>query len=564
MKINSYAKNTMILFISMIITKVIGALFKIPLTNIIGGIGMGYYSGAYSLYMPVFAVTAAGIPTVIIKSVAQNIAASRYKNTEKVLRTALVIFGTIGLLGSALIVLLAVPFSEIVAGSPQCLWAILCISPSVFLCCISSVIKGYYEGLKNMTPTAVSQILEAVSRAAVGLTLSFLAVKYGMECYHSGMAVYGKTVSSEAQAMDTILPIAAACAVAAVTVSELCAVICLVIRKKLFRNELRLLKGDNGTQSFLSIAKELLKECFPVSLAAVAANLPSFIDLVTISRCLDFSVAQNSAYFASEFYSVISQQGGAVKLANFMYGSYCGIAGTVFGLIPAFTGMFGRSALPDIAAVWSIGQKELFKRKLSVVIKSNFIIGFPLYLGMAAMSPYILELLFPSRANEVAVSEASLFILCIGGVFLTLCSTFFSVFQVIGRSDLPVKLMLFSTAVKLIFNVFLIAIPQVNINGAAISTVISHAAAALGGYLALENVTGIDFHIVRKLMPPLVSGAICAFTAYLTANYVFSDYSVLFTTVSSVLCGAIVYIILLILSGTLHIKQLLNLQKNKK
>ena len=127
----------------MIITKVIGALFKIPLTNIIGGIGMGYYSGAYSLYMPVFAVTAAGIPTVIIKSVAQNIAASRYKNTEKVLRTALVIFGTIGLLGSALIVLLAVPFSEIVAGSPQCLWAILCISPSVFLCCISSVIKGY-------------------------------------------------------------------------------------------------------------------------------------------------------------------------------------------------------------------------------------------------------------------------------------------------------------------------------------------------------------------------------------------------------------------------------------
>ena len=78
----------------MVISKIVGAVFKIPLTNILGGIGMGYDSTAYSLYTPVFAMTAAAVPTVIIKAVADNIALRRFANAQKVLRTAVVIFGS--------------------------------------------------------------------------------------------------------------------------------------------------------------------------------------------------------------------------------------------------------------------------------------------------------------------------------------------------------------------------------------------------------------------------------------------------------------------------------------
>ena len=84
----------------MVISKIVGAVFKIPLTNILGGIGMGYYSTAYSLYTPVFAMTAAAVPTVIIKAVADNIALRRFANAQKVLRTAVVIFGATGLIGA--------------------------------------------------------------------------------------------------------------------------------------------------------------------------------------------------------------------------------------------------------------------------------------------------------------------------------------------------------------------------------------------------------------------------------------------------------------------------------
>ena len=99
----------------MVISKVVGALFKIPLTNILGGIGMGYYSTAYSIYSPVFAMTAAAIPTVIIKTVADNVASEKYANAQKVLKTALAVFGTIGGIGTSLIILFAKPFSDIAA-----------------------------------------------------------------------------------------------------------------------------------------------------------------------------------------------------------------------------------------------------------------------------------------------------------------------------------------------------------------------------------------------------------------------------------------------------------------
>ena len=91
----------------MVISKIVGAVFKIPLTNILGGIGMGYYSTAYSLYTPVFAMTAAAVPTVIIKAVADNIALRRFANAQKVLRTAVLIFGATGLIGTAAILALA-------------------------------------------------------------------------------------------------------------------------------------------------------------------------------------------------------------------------------------------------------------------------------------------------------------------------------------------------------------------------------------------------------------------------------------------------------------------------
>lgn len=548
----------------MVISKIVGAVFKIPLTNILGGIGMGYYSTAYSLYTPVFAMTAAAVPTVIIKAVADNIALRRFANAQKVLRTAVVIFGATGLIGTAAILALARPFSDTVAQSPQSVWGIIAIAPSVFLCCISSVYKGYYEGCCNMMPSAVSQVAESVCRAVTGLSVSHLIIEYGMKCYAGGEMVFGVIAGSESEAVDIIMPYAAAGAVLAVTVSELCALVCLLVRKKVCKRIIDTSAGDTSTDRVAVIAKRLIKSCIPVSAAAIVVNLSSFIDLITIPRCLNFALSSDPGYFAACFSDIIKAQGGAVRLANFMYGSYTGLSWTMFMLIPSFTAMFGRSALPQIAGAWTLGNRNEFERKVTVVLRSNFVIGFPLYLGLSAMSRQILEFLFSGRQQEVSVSATSLFILGLGGVFLTLSSTFISIFQVIGRSDLPVKLMLPGCAVKLIFNVFTISVPAININGAAVSTVIMYAAVALGGYFALENVTGIDFHIIRRMAVPLSAGVVCAVVSRIVYGFVRESVNAVTALFLPIASGGAVYIILLIIFNEINLKSLLNRQKRKK
>ena len=139
---NGLMKNTLILAVSMILTKIIGAVLKIPLTNILGGMGMGYFSTAYSLFSPVYAFLAAGLPTVITKQVAQATACKKYKTVRKIKGTALIISAVLGVAGSVFVFAAATPFAKYIANSYESRFAIITIAPSVFFCCVAAVYKG--------------------------------------------------------------------------------------------------------------------------------------------------------------------------------------------------------------------------------------------------------------------------------------------------------------------------------------------------------------------------------------------------------------------------------------
>ncbi|MCH5323692.1 MAG: polysaccharide biosynthesis protein [Eubacterium sp.] len=561
----SFAQNTVILFIAVLISKTVSALFKIPLTNILGGAGMGYYSAAYSLFNPIFAVTAAGIPTVIVKVTARFAGGGRYDDARRTLRVALRTFGLLGLIGTVVLIALAAPFSTFAAQSPESLYAVLAIAPSVFLCCVGSVFKGYYEGLSNMAPTAVSIIVESVSRAAIGLTSSFFIVNYASDCFNAGLPVFGNNVSSIEQAIAAALPFAAAAATLSATIGELCGAAVFALKWRFGKKTADTANKVKGKEkSGIEIAKSLIKDCVPIWIGSVVINLSSFIDLITITRCINYSIGSASEYYQSTFGRIISLHGGDVNFGNFMFGSYTGIAVTMVMLIPAFTGMLSKSALPDIAAAWSIGDFRNFKRKVTLVIRSNLLIGIPLYLGLAAISEPALGLLYASRPEEAAVSVLPMTVLSVGGVFMTLASSFFAIFQVIGRSDLPVRIMLFALGVKLVLNVFLIPIPEINITGAALSSSIAYAAAAFGGYFALENHCKMGFGLLSLTAVPLISGLSCAAAAFFSYNFFVQHFSQTLSLLFGVATGAILYVFLLIIQGGVDLKNLLNRQIFKK
>ena len=168
MKKQGFVKGSAILVGMVVVTKALGLLYKVPLANILGGTGMGYFSAAFSVFTPIFALAAAGIPSAMARLAAENAALGRYANLRRQKRVAMVIYTAAGLAGCGGIVLLA----QLGAGQPEVKWALMCLAPSVVFCCVMNTERGYHEGLGNMLPTAFSEIGETLLRLVLGLGLA--------------------------------------------------------------------------------------------------------------------------------------------------------------------------------------------------------------------------------------------------------------------------------------------------------------------------------------------------------------------------------------------------------
>ncbi len=542
-----FFKNTAILFISMAITKIVGALFKIPLANLLGGTGMGYFSSAYGLYSPIFAITAAGIPTVIMRITARCAASDNLCRAAAVRKCALFMFTVIGLFGSLCVLTFAKPFAENIAYSPQSFSCVVCIAPAVMLCCISSVYKGYREGLADVLPSSASAVSEAVSRAIFGLGLSYAVIFYAKKRFANGFDVFGISCATEEQAYTAALPYAAAGAVLAVSISELVGLITLLLIERKAKNRIPVPK--KCTYSRKEICISLLKEITPIAASALVMNCVSFVDLLTVTRTLSAAVAANPEYFTGTFGGIFDACGGIEGLPNFMYGSYTGIAMSLFMIIPSFAGMSTTAAAPEIAAAWEKKDYVLMSRKIFLQLRTGALIACPACLGALSLASPILNMLYKSRAAEVSVCINSFTVLCLGGIFMTASSALFGIFQSIGKAKIPLILMICSIMLKFVLNPILISIPSLNIAGAALSSIIGYIVMTIGGTIALKKNIPFEIGIFKAFFPPFMCACGCGAAAFITYKILESHINSTFCVISSTISGAFVYAILLILSG---------------
>ncbi|MCL1866309.1 MAG: polysaccharide biosynthesis C-terminal domain-containing protein [Oscillospiraceae bacterium] len=505
-------KNAAVLFAAMAVTKIVGAFLKIPLTNILGGLGMGYFSTAYSLFSPVYAVTAAALPTVVMRLTARHSASGNWRNVRRIRKAGLIAAFGLGLAGTAVIMIVAAPFSRNIAGSPNSLPSMLIIAPSLFFASISAIYRGYYEGLSNMFPTAISQIVEAVVKSTVGIVLAVMFMPRGIEY-------------------------AAAGAIAGITIAELFGLAFLILRSKgrdgISPEDLR---DSPLPQRKRVIIKTILTESAPITLAALAMNLNPFIDLLTVPNIIN-----------------------TLKLGhdgNFFYGSYTGIAVPVFAITTSITAMLGRSAFSEITSAWEKSDTERLSRTLRLLFKGTFVVGLPISLGLAAVSEPFLSLLYFSKPAEVAISTLPLTVLGLGGISLILSGTLFGIFLAVGRVDLQIKLMLLGSGLKAVFNVILIRIPDLNVTGAAVSTVICYTVTAIIGLFMLKRLVKANLGLTRFILQPLTHSLLCAATAYLCHEYAFCDRPPVLNLAMSVAAGGLVYLSLTAIAERRYLRKL--------
>lgn len=531
MKKQSFFLGSFILIIMVIVTKILGLIYKIPLTNLLGGVGYGYYSMAYSVFMPVFSVAVSGISTSMSKLVSENVAFERYKNVQKLRKTALLYFTASGVVFTLLSLILAYPLCRFVLKQPQAMWSVITISPCILIGCVLSVERGYYEGLQNMTPTAVTEIIESIFKIVAGLSLGLWASNNCDRFFVKG------------------LPFVSAMCVLGVSIANLISLLFLELFRK-FKNDgftKEMLNNDKFSESTYNILRKLLRISNPIALASGISTLGGFIDTVTINTCLRYAVKNNSEIFSEKFGLNIALS----DIPNFIYGSYTGLALTVFGLIPSLTSIFGKSILPIISEKWAMGRKAEVSKKINSLLMITSIIAFPCAMGIFTFSDEILRILFPSRVAEIIAVSESLKILCSGMVFLCISTPLFSIIQAISKPSVGVKIMLISSLVRLVLNVITVSIPEINILGASISTTASYLFVFILSLNELIKISDLKISYKNNFVIPFFASYFCISLAKFVYRLIILRINYQISFLISVFFAVILYIFLLVLLCTL-------------
>ena len=531
-KKQSVLNGAMMLMFAVVLVKLIGALFKIPLTDMLGATGRGYFSAAYEVYTPIFAISMAGLPVAVSRMVAENVALNRHREARMVFKVSQRIFTVVGIAGTLILLIAAYPYSYFVAGIKS-LPAVICVAPSIFFCCYMSAYRGYYEGLRNMTPTAISQVIEALGKLLIGLALAKLVISIGEGQYEAGMlasgnasaVVFGNTVVSDTEANSVILPWAAAGAVLGVTVGSIASNVFLIICYKI--------KGDGFTRTQLVnspksaasdvIAKEMIKIAVPMVISSLVLNITNLVDTVTIQSRL-------MAALETDFNAVLQMHGeafnNAVSLSrlnlndlkevrSYLWGSY-GMALDFKNLVPTITIQLGVSALPALAAAWATKDKKATKSTVETVVRIGMLIALPAGIGMAALAEPILTVIYGRGSSSDAISVVTPILVAYGLAtpVMAISTPTTNMLQAIGRTDIPVKSVVVGAICKIICNFILVGNPKINIYGAVIGTVLFYVVIVACNFVSLLRISKVKIHWGSVFVKPLICALLCGVTAF--------------------------------------------------
>lgn len=494
-KRRSMQYGTAVLLISAVIVKIIGALFKIPLSSAhcLGDEGFGFFSSAYDLFSPLYSLAMAGLPVATARTVSEHIAAGRYRDARLSYRLSRKFFFIAGIIGTAVFAALVIPFVRLTDATGKTAPALFAVAPAVLFSCILSAERGYYEGLNNMLPTAVSELTEALCKLILGLGAAFITVRL------TGSTVWG-----------------AAAAMAGITVGTLFAFLYTRIYAKLKGDGItaEMLENSPEPQSGADTFKKMILLTLPIALTSLTVNIPPMIDAFTVKSGLEGLI--NGGTDLREIYRSVFENGDMPDLSAFpvlLYGIR-GKAYTVFNLVPAFTSAIGVGAVPAIAAAARGNTAEL-KKNINTVLKTAALISLPAACGLIAIGGRITDFLYDTEASAVIGGEM-LTLYGLAALFAGFLVPLGGILQAVDRQNAVLLNTAVGTAVKLLVNIIAVSVPKINVMGSALGTVLCFFVIFLLDIAVLIKAVGFAPDSANVFLKPLASAALCGLAARLT------------------------------------------------
>lgn len=546
-----------VLMASMIVVKIIGAIFKIPLTNILHESGMGYFNSAYTIYTTIYALTVTGMSAGVARMVAENATRGRYRDVKKLLRLATRVFVVMGILGALIILASAGAFSRGI-DSENSYWTVVMIAPAILFCCLMASYRGYYEGLSDMRPTAVTQVVEVITKLVTGLLFANIVINIGLKQFEATGVVFGIEAANADLAVTAAIPFAAAGAMLGVSVSTFIGFLYIYIKYKRSGDYItkQMLRESPKPMRTKVLLWRLIKISIPITMGAVVLQLAALIDMVTIMNRLG-SLPQEG--LAAKYGQFLNEN---EIMSEFLYGCFTSTI-TLFNLVPAFTNIFGKSALPNITEAWTEKNPVKIKKSIESVIRITMLVGAPMGFGLSFMAGPVLQLLYRNLDGAIAIGTPLLTVLGVAALCLSLVTPLNAIFQGIGRMDLPVKFLLIGAVIKFILNFTLIGTLEINIMGGAISTIACYGVIAFISLKSLKKYAKTPLNYVNVLLKPTISGFLCGFSAYICNFLLTKLFAHSIITLVSIAVGAAVYVISLAAFRAIAKDDILTLPKGK-
>ncbi|MDD6799315.1 MAG: polysaccharide biosynthesis protein [Firmicutes bacterium] len=522
---NLFVSGVLILTFSNILIKIIGLTLKIPLHHILGDEGMAYYNVAYDLYVWLYMISTAGLPVAVSIMIAESRTKGNFREVKRIFRSTLLLFIIIGLAGMAVMIFGSGLFADLykIQESNLC---IIAIAPTLFFICISSAMRGFFQGYQNMFPTAISQIIEALGKLTIGIALALYAKNAG----------YG-------------LPTVAAYTILGLTIGVAAGMLFLTVSKLLFKEsvyneEFRIPESDTmEPRSTKKLLGALIAIAIPVTLSSSVMSLTNVIDGIIITRRL---------------YSI----GYTEEVVKTIFGNYKTLVIPMFNMPPALIYPISYSIVPLLSSAIAAEDKKRVDMIMSASLRVAALIALPCSLGMSVLAEPILKLLFAAESAKRAAPLLSVLSLSI--FFVGMLAITNAILQAHKHERKPIYSIVAGSIVKLVSSYILIGIPSIGMYGAPIGTFLCYLTVMIINFFFIARYIGFMPSVAGVFLRPFLASVICAASALGSFLLLSRLCSSKIAVIVAIAIAAVVYFFTIFMTKAISREDILLLPKGAK
>jgi stage V sporulation protein B len=495
----SFLQGAVVLLAAGLINRLLGFFYQIAMIRLIGPEGVGLFNMVFPIYIMVLVLATAGIPLAIAKLVAEEAARNNMRGAYRIFKLSLVMLVFTSMFFTLLLILGAPFLKGYVFPNPKVYYCFLCLIPGITIVSLCSAFRGFFQGLQQMTPTAVTQTIEQLVRVAAGLTIAYFLLPFGIEYAAVGLSL-------------------------GVVTGELTGFILML---RIYRTRRPVL----GTQTPAVIRlRDILTRIFnlavPVTLTRFVATALMSLQAILIPKRLTVA-------------------GMSLAQATSAYGQFIGIAEALLFMPGVVTMALATALVPAMSDAMALNNPHLIRNRILDALRLTVQVGLPAAFVFLLLAEELCGVLFGYQQAGV-----SLRIMALAGPFLYLQQATTGILQGIGRADIPFKNLVLSSLFCLGGIYYLTAMPQLGIKGSALAVGAGYVIMAVLNMFTLFQLTGFQFNFRENIFKPLVSaiGMSLAIT-YLKNTMPEYGAGVGATLFVCLLIGGIIYILLMLLTG---------------